>query len=159
VKLDQLLHDGEPKAEPAMATRSGAVGLAKAIEDVGQRLRRDAVAGVAHLDLVLPRPIGVHAHADSSAGGREFQRVREQVPQHLLQSRRIAAHDGGALLLELEVERDTLRVGRGSLRTDAERDELGEVDGLHVERDFASDDTAHVDEVGDELRLGHRVFR
>ena len=46
VELDELLDDGEAEAEAAVAAGGGAVGLAEAVEDVGEELGRDALAGV-----------------------------------------------------------------------------------------------------------------
>ena len=47
VQLDQVTHDREPEAEAAVRARGRAVRLPEALEDVGQELRRDALAGVA----------------------------------------------------------------------------------------------------------------
>ena len=51
VLLDQVAGDGQAQAEAAVIPRRAAVGLAEAIEDVGQEVGRDADAGVANLDL------------------------------------------------------------------------------------------------------------
>ena len=53
VQLDQLAHEGEPQSEPRLRSAARALGLAKALEDVGQELRWDATAGVAHRDVDL----------------------------------------------------------------------------------------------------------
>ena len=51
VHLDELLDDGQPQAEPGVPPRGRSVGLAEAVEDVGQEFGLDADAGVDDADL------------------------------------------------------------------------------------------------------------
>ena len=46
VAFDEVLDDGEAEAEAAVFTRGGGVGLAEAVEDVGEEVGVDAFAGV-----------------------------------------------------------------------------------------------------------------
>lgn len=69
----------------AVRARRAAIGLAETVEDVGQKSRRDAVAGVDHIHAHL-RPIRLHADLDAPAARREFHRVREKVPEHVLEA-------------------------------------------------------------------------
>src|ERR671926_319942 len=59
VQLDQLTHDGETETETAVHARHARIGLAEAVEDVRQKLRCDAFAGVrdhdAYVRVRLPR--------------------------------------------------------------------------------------------------------
>ena len=66
VRLDEVPADREPQAEPAVRARERAVGLAEALEQVRQELRRDAFAGVADRDL----DVRVHALRAEPARGR-----------------------------------------------------------------------------------------
>ena len=50
VQFDEVLDDRQAEAEAAVVARGGGVGLAEAVEDVGQELGGDALAGVAHGD-------------------------------------------------------------------------------------------------------------
>jgi len=47
MKLDEAPHDRQAQAQAALRARRRSIGLAKALEDVGQEIRRDAGAGVA----------------------------------------------------------------------------------------------------------------
>src|SRR5215510_12217561 len=48
VHFDPMPNNRKPKTEPAMQSRKGAVGLPEAVEDVRQKLIRDAFAVVSH---------------------------------------------------------------------------------------------------------------
>ena len=48
--LDEVPRKGEPESKPTVLPGRPAVGLAESIEDVRQKLRIDAGAGVANLD-------------------------------------------------------------------------------------------------------------
>src|SRR5687768_9481757 len=50
VRLRHVFDDGEAEAGAALFARAAAVDAVEALEDPRQRLRRDADAGVAHLD-------------------------------------------------------------------------------------------------------------
>src|SRR5262249_51332277 len=88
------LHQRQPQPQPAVTPRGRAVRLVEAVEDMWQELRLDAFARVTYEDAeelrVAPDP-----QFDAPAFGREFDRVREQVPDHLLQPRGVAQHDCG----------------------------------------------------------------
>jgi len=48
VKLDQLSHQSETDAEPAMTTAVAAVSLPKHFENIGQKGSINALAGIVH---------------------------------------------------------------------------------------------------------------
>ena len=89
VQLDDVPHDGQPEAEPAVRPGRAAVGLAEAIEDERQHLGPDALAGVRDHDLDL-RADAPDVNLHAAAARRELDRVREQVPHRLLQPLAIA---------------------------------------------------------------------
>ena len=138
VQLDQVAHDGEPEAEPAVAARGGAVELAEAVEDVRQELGRDAGAVVGDDDL----DVGVdplEADLDLPRLGRELDGVREQVPHHLLQASGIARHRPGERI-DHPAQLDLLGLGGRADRLDGGVDHRREVGRLHVEAHLAGDD-------------------
>src|SRR5215211_2988686 len=51
VEFRQVTHERQPEAEAPVPPRGRAVTLAEAFEDVRQKVRADALARVAHLDL------------------------------------------------------------------------------------------------------------
>src|SRR2546423_6622159 len=83
VLLDNGFDDGEPNPQPAVGARRRAVRLAEAFEDERQELRADPPAVIAdgHLDIGLDP---LKPDFDAPALGRELDRVREQIPDHLL---------------------------------------------------------------------------
>ena len=91
VQLGQLLRDREPEAEAAMLARERRVGLPEPLEDERQELRRDA----APVSLTVISTCEFDARETQlhpAAARRELDRVRQQVPDDLLQPIRIAGH-------------------------------------------------------------------
>jgi hypothetical protein len=81
----QLLDDGQAQAQAVVPPRRAGVGLAEAVEDVGEEFGLDADAGVGDADLdVRVDPLEEHLHP--AALGREFDGVGEEVPDDLLQA-------------------------------------------------------------------------
>ena len=68
VQLDECLTIARPEAEAAVAAGGGGVGLAEAVEDVGEELGRDALAGVGDGDL----DVGVDALEERPGPGRRW---------------------------------------------------------------------------------------
>ena len=155
VEFDELSDDRE--AEPQAAVRAGGrgVGLAEAIEDVGEELRVDPFAAVDDADLEM----GVDAFEQDLHGAvarGELHGVAEQVPEDLLQAIRVAG-DGARQRVEGGAEADAFRVGGGLDRFDRGADDGGQIDALDVEPDLAGDDAAHVEQIFDDLRLSAGV--
>ena len=68
---------------------------------------------VRHVDLRM-RIRALDVHRDPAARGRELDRVREQVPDDLLQAGGVAGHGPERLASMLELELDALRLRRGA---------------------------------------------
>jgi hypothetical protein len=62
------------------------------IEQVREVAGVDADASVGDLDGQAPRAVGERADGDPSSLGGVSRRVGDQVPEHLLHTRRVAAH-------------------------------------------------------------------
>jgi hypothetical protein len=150
VHVDELARDREPEAEPALAPRRRAVGLAEPVEHARKKRGGDSLAGVRDLD-AHARARATDAERHAAPGGSELHGVAEQVPEHLLDALRVGSHvravrDGGA-------EPDPF--GLGGRPHDVERRgrDLREVHGLEIELQFSGDHPRDVEEVFDELRL------
>src|ERR1051325_9810234 len=126
---NEVVHERESEPESTVASRYGAVGLAKAIEDIGKKLRFDALTVVAHGDLGLRCPHS-KPHANPSARWRELDRVREEVPEDLLEPLGVACNHSG--VLEVELERDVL-AQHGANRFHCRFDDRTNLDGLNVQ--------------------------
>src|SRR5271170_2238562 len=95
MKFNQLFYDGKAQPKAAMAAGGGSIGLTKPVENERKKLWLDTLAGVNHANFQM----GVHSfqhHLDAAAFRGELHRIREQVPQYLLQTVYIAA-DGDAV--------------------------------------------------------------
>src|SRR5439155_4875166 len=85
VQLDDLAEDREAEAQAAVRPPGRGVGLPEALEDAWEEGGRDALARVAHRELDV-RVGGRELHLDAPVLGRELDRVREEVPRHLLEA-------------------------------------------------------------------------
>ena len=150
VHLDDLPHQREPDAEPAVGAVEGAVDLGEEVEDVAQHLRRNADPVVAHRDhrLVL---LGMELEPDAPAFRGVLGGVVEEVADHLGQA--------GGVALHLERARRqrhhqllAARVDQRPRGLDRARDHRGEVDRLALQRDLAARDARDVEQVVDQPR-------
>lgn len=148
VQLREPAHQREPDAEPALRALEPAVALDEEIEDVRQQLGLDADSVVLHRQGDV-RALVPDRHADVSSGRRVAERVSHDVRHDLLDAHRIGTDHGGARL-----HRDLVRVqlARRPHRRELRADDLGQVQGLGLDRDLPGHDAADVEEVVDELR-------
>ena|ERR1700678_2832159 len=99
VKLDQMSHYRQAQAKPAVFTGHAAIALAESLEDYWQEIRSNSFAGVGHNEFDV-RIGSLHADLNGPAIGSEFDRVGEQIPEHLLQAVGIAgcrSHTAGSM--------------------------------------------------------------
>ena len=96
VLLEDRAADGETQSQAAKAAGGGDTPLLHDVEDAWQDRRVDADAGVDHLDHQVASirgafiPVSIErTDGDLSSGGRELDRVLDQVPESLLESDRI----------------------------------------------------------------------
>src|SRR5262249_61420544 len=88
VQLDQVAHNRQSQSQTALLSRGRALGLTETVKDVREKIRTDALTGVAHGDFDLRLALSqLHLHAPASRC--ELDRVREQVPDDLLQALRV----------------------------------------------------------------------
>ena len=96
------------------------------------------------------------ADVDLVAAVRELDRIRQQVPDDLLQAAGVAGDERGAAR-GVDAQRDPPRVGGRLDRVHRGLDDGGEIDRLHLEPHRAANHPGHVEQVLDELRLHARV--
>src|SRR5215213_9550014 len=80
----EVSRDSESQSEPAMLARSRAIGLTKSFKHVRQKLLADALARVSDTHL-SGTTNSRYLHANTSATLSKLHRVRQQVPNHLLE--------------------------------------------------------------------------
>src|SRR3954466_611159 len=89
VHFSQALYDGKSESDPAILALRRTVRLAEAREQIGEKLRANAVARIANADQhVRIHPLGSHMHRATGIG--EFDRVVQQIPNDLLEPAWIA---------------------------------------------------------------------
>jgi hypothetical protein len=145
VKLHETPDDRQSEAKAAESAGSRRVGLLKAIKHVREEVRTNAGTVVLHNDFRL-RPGAPHDDTHAPTLGRELECVGEQIPDHLLQPRRIASHrsDRG---VQLALNPDAFLIGGVLNGLNGRVDHGCEMDALHIEVEFPRDDPADVEQV------------
>ena len=94
VQLDELPNDGQPEIESRVTLGRRVIGLAEALEHVWQKVRADALSRIddPELDAIVQ---AFDENINTSAGGREFNRIPNQIPDHLLQPARVSVDGCG----------------------------------------------------------------
>ena len=172
-QLDELTRDRQTQAGAAVAPRHALMHLGEGGEQPRHRLRRDADAGVAHLeDEVMAHTVS--RIAVRGLGGRqqtqidrhlaalgELDRVRDQIAQHLAQPQRIGTHHRRQLITGLRDQLQPLfvRTWRQQLQRVVEQRMQAELGGDQLEP--AGLDLGEVQHVVDDLqqRLARAVDR
>src|SRR5215470_6219078 len=95
MQLDQVFDERQSKAETAVPSGARRVGLGEAVKDIGEEIRNDAFARVAHSDANV-RVHALQAHFDAASLRCELDGVGKQVPDHLLQSSWVAGGNKNA---------------------------------------------------------------
>src|SRR5215510_9200794 len=155
MQLGQLFDQRQPQPQAAEAPRHRSVGLPEAVEDVRQKFRLDALAVVADDDADA-LGVALHSQFDLPAFGREFDGVREQVPDDLLQSVGVAQHHFG-LRAEMGDQLDPFRLGCRTYGPERGFDSRREVGRLRFQAQPAGDDARRIEQVFDDLELRLRV--
>ena len=117
--VDHRLGDRQAQPQTAELLGDRRLPLLEGVEDERQRLGADPLARIPHFHLDPTAPGRTGRHPDRPAAGRELGRVLDQVPDHLLEPRRV----------------DVDQVGR--------RGQVG-FDGQSLVVDLAADDVQHV---------------
>ena len=94
MQVHEVADDGESQAESGVSARCAGAGLAEWFEHVGQKPRGDTLAGVADPNLELA--VGpCRPQRNGAAWPCVLHGVGQQVPDDLLQSRRVPDHRAG----------------------------------------------------------------
>src|SRR5262245_56396674 len=94
----------------------------------------------------------LHPQLDPPASGRELDRVREQVPHDLLQTRRVAENKFWRAA-EISDKRDALRLGRRAHRVERGFKRRDQINQTRLDPQLARDDARRIEQVFDNLKL------
>src|SRR5207253_10348267 len=122
--------------------------LPEPLEDLWQELRLDACALVGHRD-PCDRPHALEADPDSPVRRAELDRIREEVPDDLLQPIGIG-EDRSRVWIEEGIHLDVLRIGQPLDGLDCRLDDGDRIDLPALDPELAGDDARYVEEVFDE---------
>src|SRR6188474_1190622 len=98
MELDNLSHEREAESQSAVAAARRGVRLAEAVEQVWKEFATDPLASVPHNQLDRRTHLR-KLHVDPAARLGEFDRVRHEIPNGLLQAVGIGV-DGRPALVE-----------------------------------------------------------
>ena len=149
MQVDQALHDGQSKSHSL--SHGGRCTLPEWFEDMRQKPRVDAVARVSDTD-DRPSADGLDDEGYRSAAGCVFHRIRQQVPNHLLQPVRVAK-DRDRLDRCNHVDSDLLGRRRRPDRLDRRVDHGARVEGGHRQAHPPLDHVRHVEQIFNQARL------
>src|SRR5438094_3728399 len=155
VQLDQVTHDGETKSDASVLTGPRTGGLPETFEDVRQEIWRNSDPGIADDDLDM-RIDPFESHLDNAVLWREFDGIRHEVPDDLLQPIGITRDRRGG---RIKNGVNTNVLGLRSRKDGLERvgDDAREIDGLNVQTNLAGDDSGDIENVLDDLRQCRRI--
>ena len=132
-----------------MQTTLRRIRLAEALEDVGHRLGVDPLPGIADPDLGVETRLP-ELDRDRSSSRGELDRIRQQVPEHLLESSRVAEHDGEA---HFAADPQVFLRGERQDGIDGRIDHAGERDLGRFQAQLPGVEPLHVHQVLDQLGL------
>ena len=129
--------------------------LPETIENLRQKFGLDALSGIADGDFDV-RIDAFETNLHAPAFRREFDGVREEIPDDLLQTVGIAGNRSG-LRVEQHLQTDVFRFRRVKQRINRRFDDFARLDELHVEPQFARDYSGNIQNIFDDLRLRTRI--
>src|SRR5690242_14108705 len=147
----EVPRDREPESQPAMLSSRRAIGLSKSLKDVRQELPTDAAACIGHTHLncgTSPSDL----HTNTPTPDSKLHRIRQQIPNHLLEPVCIARNHQRRRVEKL-LDLDSLRVSRRPHYVDRILHDRHNFQRVQIEIKISGDDTRHVENVVDDLRL------
>jgi len=138
MRFDQVADDRQSDADAAVHACCRSVGLTKPLENHRECVGLDPSPAVDNLDTHharLHRHDNLHLPADIA----ELHRVRQQVPEHLTQARRVDVHDEG-IVRRPDRQIDSFEVDGRPDRVNRCVKDRQQIGWLHVEGQRAVDD-------------------
>ena len=143
-----------PTPMPSNLRVGPTVGLLEFEEDARLIFWRNADAGVAHGDDDVVRLRARFDDDGDAAGFGEFDRVADQVENHLAQPRRIADHARRQALVDIAADFQALGLGAGPQKLDRLLDKTGKRERPRREIEPAGFDLRQIEQFLDERHQG-----
>ena len=147
MQLGEVFDDGQTESEPAVHPRSGPNSLSERLKTMREKGGANTPSGIPDNDPGLA-VCSLNRHGDGVTGPGEFYGIGQQVPDDLLQSRRVA--DDRQPIADGEVESNPFGLRRQPDGLDRTFGGTPDVDELLAEREFARHDPRQVEHVIDE---------
>ena len=154
VKFAEMARNRQTQPQAAVPASFAGVRLSEAVENVRHEFCAHALAVVGYADFDL-RVLARQAERNVTARRRKFHRIRQQVPDDLLQPGGIAGQRAD-LRIDAIFERDAARHDCRTQRLDDGMDERNQVDRLDIEPQATRADICNVEQCIDKfgLRIG-----
>ena len=136
VQVDDVADDREAEAKPAVDSSHRRIGLTEPVEDERQNIRSNPLAGVRDFEseeLLVARQLQI----GRAAGARELQRIRQQVPEHLLKAIGVAEGLRDVWVGRL-IQSDAFGLEGRTYRIDRRAEHAADIDRLHRQRHLAA---------------------
>ena len=133
-----MTDDREPEPQPGTHLRI-VISLAKPIEDEWQKFRRNAHAVVGYADFHIVLFVS-NGDFYTPAGRGEFNGIRQQIPNDLLQPVWISI-DEFSDLCKTRYDADILRLRQTPHRLDGSLNHRSDLNGLHFQMQLSRDDS------------------
>lgn len=88
MKINELFGDRQPQTKASMFASAARISLPKPIKDHRQQVRRNALSCITD-SYLSPAIISDDRNMHLAARRRELDRIVDEIPQHLLHSRRV----------------------------------------------------------------------
>jgi len=155
VYLDEVSRNSESETQSTMLSSSRAISLSEAFKDVGQELLVDSLAGIRNTDFDRAASLR-NLYANTPAAVRKLHRIRQQIPNDLLQPVCVAGNHRGRGV-EMSFDPDPLRVSRGTHNVNRILDYRHDFQRVKIEIQITGDDARNVENVVDNLGLSLRI--
>src|SRR5262245_22315743 len=134
-----------------MSSGAGTVGLAKAVENVRQKFRSDALASIAHCDLEI-RIDSRQPNLNPALFGRELDRISKKIPDNLLQALGVPGYRP-CLGIEHRLEPHAFGVSGWAHYLEGCFNYRYEFDRPYIQAQLSCDDSRDIQQIIDELSL------
>ena len=148
--LDDAPRDGEAEARAAELAAGAAFGLLEFEEDARLLFRRDADAGVAHLEHDLVRRRALLDHDADAARFGELDGVAGEIEQHLAQPRRVAGYAFGHPFVDVGGDLEALGLGARTQKLDDLLDQRQQRERARLQFELAGFDLGEVQDLLDQ---------
>ncbi len=150
-----MTDDRQAEAQTGMRAGAGRVPLPESVEHIRENIRLDADARVGDLGTHEPLPLG-ESDPYLPVGFGELHRVRQEVPEHLLQATAVADEERQRFR-NLQIDPYALCIGGWLHHLQGTRRHCRNIHRFGLQADLACDDAREIQQIVDEAGLRHRV--